>query len=336
MTGSLPPDVCGVGEYANALLKSLDGQPITTSLFYTRNWSISSLLRYASRIRRSGAKLLNIQYPTQGYGWSIVPQLLCVLVKPIKTVITLHEFSNRSFKAKLASYLFFFFSDYFIFTVDHERDVSSRLAPWIRSKSCVIPLASNIPIHYSHAAEVDIVYFGHIRPSKGLEEFIETVNSIRNKRRYRIQVIGQIVQGFDSYTAGILEEVKALGVEIILNRSSTEVSYLLSRARVALLPFPDGFSLRRGSALASMSNGALLVTTPPPNRPIELDKICITSSKTTGLAEVVITVLDNYALYEHIRVAGCQFARSFSWETVAAMYIQQMKKLTLYENEVNN
>ena len=146
ITGSLPPDVCGVGDYTQGLIHELKKQNAEVTVFYRTDWSIQNLLPYTRQIRKSGATVVNIQYPTEGYGYSIVPQLLCPLVKPAKTVITLHEFSRKSLKGKLAIYLFFLFSNWIIFTTESERHTACRTSPWIKKRSCVIPIGSNIPM----------------------------------------------------------------------------------------------------------------------------------------------------------------------------------------------
>jgi len=327
MTGSLPPDVCGVGDYSGALLQSLHAEGSKTQTYYVKDWSFKTLFRHALRLRNYDSGVLNVQYPTQGYGWSIVPVLLCFLVKPRRSVITLHEFSMRSFKAKCASYLFFFIGDWFIFTTCHEQDFCCRIAPWITSRSSVIPLASNIPMKNSSVRDLDVAYFGHIRPDKGLEEFVAVVSSIRTTSTYNVTVIGQLVAGFEKYAAKVLSQLENIGARVILNKSAEDVSEILSRTKVALLPFPDGVTRRRGTALASMGNGALLVTRAATTRQPEFDDICIAVPAGSAIDSVLLTILEHYHDYDPIRLAGQQFARSFSWNAIACSYIDLLRKV---------
>lgn len=72
-----------------------------------------------------------LQYPTQGYGWSLLPQIICIYYSIFtnkKFVVILHEFSQRSLKAKLAT-LFLFFANEIIFTTDFERNYSKSYSP---------------------------------------------------------------------------------------------------------------------------------------------------------------------------------------------------------------
>jgi glycosyltransferase involved in cell wall biosynthesis len=310
-----------VGDYTQALIVELTKKNAGISLFYRTDWSIRMLLPYMREIRKSGAKVVNLQYPTEGYGYSIVPQLLCPLIKPIKSIVTLHEFTRKSVKGKLAIYLFFLFSDWIVFTTEPERHAACRVAPWIKKRSCVIPIGSNIPMQPTHIPEYDIVYFGLIRPAKGLEDFTSIVQKIGSRRRITIRMIGQIVPGYEDYASGILERLKFLGVEVILNRPANEVSTLLAHAKIALLPFPDGMSLRRGTALAAMGNGSLLVTRVPANRSNEFTGICLMAHDSTELCDLTTKALDNYEIYNTIRLSGQHLARSLSQESIASSYL---------------
>ena len=327
ITGSLPPDVCGVGDYTQALINELKKQNADVSVFYRADWSMQMLLPYTRQIRKSGTEVVNIQYPTEGYGYSIVPQLLCLLMRRIKKVVTLHEFTRVSTKAKMAIYLFFLFADWMVFTTDQERNAACRVASWIRNRSCVVPIASNIPVSSNHIAGIDVVYFGHIRPVKGLEEFTSMVQAIMEQRRITVRVIGQTVRGYEEYASVILERLKFLGVEVILNRPANEVSTLLAHAKIALLPFPDGMSLRRGTALAAMGNGALLVTRVPVNGSDEFTDICLMAHDPPELCDLTMKALDDYEAYNTIRVSGQNFAQSFTQESIASSYVHLLEHI---------
>ncbi|HWF65918.1 MAG TPA: hypothetical protein VN670_01360 [Acidobacteriaceae bacterium] len=327
VTGSLPPEVCGVGDYVRALLSELNKKIDGASVFYKTDWSIRKLLPYARLIRKSGATVVNIQYPTEGYGYSIVPQLLCFAIWPLKRVITLHEYARKSLKGKLAIYLFFLSASWIIFTTEAERKAVCRVAPWIRKRSSVIPIGSNIPMQPEHVPEVDIVYFGQIRPQKGLEAFTSIVRSLREQKNVRVQVIGQISPGYQDYASAVLASIKELGIEVLLNNSSEGVSVLLSRARIALLPFPAGMSLRHGSALAAMGNGALLITRPSVGPPSEFSDICLTAQSTEELCQLTLHVLQNYDSYDGVRLSGQRFSMSVSWDNISTSYLNLIAQL---------
>jgi len=89
-------------------------------------------------------------------------------------------------------------------------------------------------------------------------------------------------------------------------------------------------SLRRGSALAAMGNGALLVTTPATTEKELLQKICVMSADDDGLIGAVLRALDSDAAFEVIRRAGQEFARTTSWAAVTASYITVMNRFGVW------
>lgn len=321
MTGSLPPDACGVGDYTDRLVHQLRSEGACINIFYRRDWSLLRMQAYLCQVKSLGAEVVNIQYPTEGYGYSILPHLLCAVLRGSKRVVTLHEFSRKSLKGRCAIYLFFLFADQVIFTNEQDRQTACRVAPWLSRKSSVVPIASNIPMHHHSTPEIDIVYFGLIRPLKGIETFIEVVSTLLSRVDIKVSVVGQTVAGYEQYAANILQSLETQGVELCLNRSAEEVAVRLGKSRIALLPFPDGLSLRRGSALAAMGNGALLVTTPPASESDEVGRVCVTAKSTDEFCRTILDILEKPESYESIRSAGEQFARARSWKSIATSYL---------------
>jgi len=327
VTGSLPPDVCGCGDYIHSLSIELERKGVIADIFLRRKWRLRYVWKYLVDIRETPAKIVNIQYPTQGYGWSILPQILSVLLFNRYRVITLHEFSQKRIEAKISIYLFFLSADWIIFTTNREFEAACRIAPWVASMSSVVPIGSNIPFHDAQSPDTDITYFGLIHPSKGLETFVSILSSLSNRQRLRIRAIGQVLPGYESYAAKILPQLEQLGIDVVLNRSAEDVSEMLSRSRIAFLPFPDGMSRRRGSALAAMGNGALLVTTTAMQDNDIYSSICAMPTTELDMTQLLKDALANYDSYHSIRAAGQEFARSISWSNVADEYIKIIDKV---------
>lgn len=322
VTGSLPPDVCGVGDYTRLLLDELKKRIPTANVFYRRDWSLGMLLRYACQIRKTGTEVINIQYPTVGYGHSIVPHLLSLIAGSARKVVTLHEFSRGSFAGRLAMCLFFLTADRVVFTTDFERRTACDFAPWVEKKSVVIPIGSNIPFESALSRDIDVAYFGQICPTKGLEEFALAIQAVNQDRLLKVRVIGQIVKGNEEYASSICSQLENLGAEIVLGRTATEVASLLSRVRVALLPFPDGMSLRRGSAFAVMGNGALLLTTKSVCDAEILEGRCLMAEHTAELSQMLEMALSGYPSYDSVRIAGKVFAQLTSWDRITSLYLE--------------
>src|SRR3990172_2277859 len=79
-TGSYPPEVCGVGDYAQLLAKALAEMGCSVRVLKS-GWRSTFSLGPARLTRSEPARILNIQYPTSGYGTSLLPHLACALAR---------------------------------------------------------------------------------------------------------------------------------------------------------------------------------------------------------------------------------------------------------------
>jgi glycosyltransferase involved in cell wall biosynthesis len=100
---------------------------------------------------------------------------------------------------------------------------------------------------------------------------------------------------------------------------ATLSAYLLA-ADVALLPYVDGASPRRGSLLACAEHGLPIVSTEPVSpevagavRPVPLEP--------ADLARAVLEVAHDSALADCLRAASRALASSMSWSRIATDHI---------------
>jgi glycosyltransferase involved in cell wall biosynthesis len=227
----------------------------------------------------------------------------------------------------MAMCVFLLTADRVIFTTEYERQLACKFVPWLKKKSVVIHIGSNIPFLSSPSRDIDVAYFGRICPMKGLEEFGAAIRKVNQDRKWKVLVIGHIAEGYEEYGASICKELEAVGAEVVLNGKASEVARLLSGVRIALLPFPDGMSLRRGSALAAMGNGALLLTTPSVSDASVLEGKCLIAEGAAELHETLTLALSNYSSYDRVRMAGQEFAQSCSWNAIASAYLDTINAM---------
>ena len=209
-------------------------------LFYKKDWRLKNYHRYKREIAGISPDKIIIQYPTQGYGWSLLPFILMIhFTRKLgkNCILVYHEFSNRSKKAKFVENIALFFCKKLIVTTEFEK--VSEIKKFSERK-------------------YDFTCFGQIRPFKGIEEFIETVRPLNN---YKKALVGMIPSMFEDYGTEIIEKAKLAGIEVILNLDNKDTSDLLNNTKFLILPFPDGISERRGSFLAGAVNGCLIVST---------------------------------------------------------------------------
>lgn len=269
VTGTYPPERCGVADYSARLLETQTSSETGWKLAHTKETTLGALRKNIKMINALNDDVINIQYPSMGYAKSIMPHLLCMYYRLFtkKTVsVTIHEYSMVGWKAFLFEYIFLFFAHKLIFTNQYERAYAIKYVPWVRSKSTIIKIFSNIPqstgVKKMPERDYEIGYFGYIIPRKGIEEFIEVVESLKKsgitiKKPY---ILGMVMPEFKEYGKEIINKAEKCGISVFEGCSDKEVADTLASTKIAFLPFPDGLSERRGSFLACIKNGMYLVS----------------------------------------------------------------------------
>lgn len=261
VSGSVPPEACGVGDYSARLHDLLVEHGRETSLVKLNCTSFFRVL-VASR-----GRIVHIQYPSVGYGMSLLPILLCLLVR--RPVVTLHEYTQVHILRKLAELPFLLFAARVIVTTDFEK----KALPLIdKKKVSVIPVPSAFsPVAVGRSIEErnGVAFFGLMRPKKGVEEFLSLVSLLKaSYPEFPVRAYSSVPVGSEEYAESILGKARELGIEWNLNRPFAEVSAGLLASRYAYLHFPDGVSDRRSSFVAAITHGLIVLTsrqetTPP-------------------------------------------------------------------------
>jgi glycosyltransferase involved in cell wall biosynthesis len=258
VSGSWPPDTCGVGHYSSRLADHLEDSFEVVRFRLGADFGAFSFPRALRQIFQAEPDLIHIQYPSVGYRRSLVPSLIAMLPK-VPTVVTLHEFSIfRWYRAPW--FMPFKFANALIFTNGQENAAFEERFGKGAQTRCVIPIGSNIPVGRSRQRDPkSLCYFGLFMPGKGLEDFLNLVKLLR-KDDFRLTIIGAIPDGFAAYAKQILKQCEELGISIEQNRSDNEVADLMQAITYAYLPFPEGASDKRGSLIAAMVNGLIVLT----------------------------------------------------------------------------
>lgn len=332
ITGSFPPDICGVGDYTAVLAKKLEEKELDIGVFNYKEWKVKNIFKIKNEICKEKSDIYHLQYPTQGYGYSLVPSFLSLLLFRKKFIVTLHEFTSKSLKGKIAELFLVFFSKHTIFTTDYERKALLKLLPFKKNKSSVINIGSNIEFVNENISlkKYDVIYFGHIRPMKGIEEFIDSSRIVSDNINFYI--IGQVLPEYKEY----YEKLKAenLKIEFIINKSMHEVKNILAQTKIAYLHFPDGVSYRRGSFLAAFGNGAEIITTSGNDTPKIFNRYCSFINTPKEAAEKINEIiLKDEGYFESREKIRREFVKSVSWDYVVQMHKNIYKKVLGEKNE---
>jgi glycosyltransferase involved in cell wall biosynthesis len=327
ITGSYPPDVCGVGDYSFRLAEALRQQGISVEVIHDVSWRLFDTPRVFRQIRSMRPDIVHIQYPTIGFGSGLAPQMLSLL---INSVVTIHEISKAHILRKISLFPFSVRPRHVIFTTPYERDFALSWAPWVAQCCDVIPLASNIAVGAKDkiSDNNEIIYFGMIRPNKGIEQVLTLAELVkRSALPYRIRIIGIPYPGLTEYVGQLRQRSLDLPVTWSLDLSNAEVADVLSQSLVAYVPFPDGASGRRGTLLALLANGVATITTGGLHTTRELDDVVELAHSPEQALSRIRTLLNDPLLLRKLSHMGRSYARGFAWEQVAQRHINLYKGL---------
>lgn len=283
------------------------------------------------QISKDTSETIVIQYPTEGYGWSILPQLLCIYFSWFsskKCIVAIHEFANRTLKAKIATSLFWL-GNRIIFTSDFERKSAVSIFPLLKKKTAVIKIISNIPapkkIKKWKERDLDLTYFGHLRPNKGLEDFFKVSRFLKDYKEIHICIMGQVLDTYKDYFDDLRMSNSDLSIEYRLNASVEEVTESLNSTKVCFLPFPDGLSERRGSFLAAIQGGARVVSYNGKFVTPALKNIAIITDRESvneTIKNLFLTSKDNSEHEDLLNTYRNYITNNIpdSWETVGKLY----------------
>jgi len=290
---------CGVYDYTAKLTQAIADQGQATQLVALKDWSFSSLSALADQFRGLSDVALHVQYPSVAMGNSILPALLPLLLYPTPVYLTLHEFSVFSLPRKLIFWSYAKFAKAILFSNAFERDAFATFFKSTKAQLHVIPIGSNIDIALSNLPPLDqrppkLVYFGQISENKGIEIFLETVAKLRAQQlTFKAAVIGALMDRQNALADEITRAAVQNDIELHFDLPSAEVTKELASARLALLPFPDGISDKRGSALACLNCGLVVATRHSSKTPEWLRQTTLPIDDAETCAAIAAKVLEN-------------------------------------------
>lgn len=222
----------------------------------------------------------------------------------------------------------------------------------------LIPIGSNIstnlPPRYDRVAwraalgagrdDTVLCYFGFLNETKGGEVLVRALwELVSQNRAVKLAMIGGQVGDSDRTNVAYLESVKKLILDLHLSdyvvwtgfAGDEEVSAHFAASDIAVLPYRDGASYRRGSFLAVLSHGLPTVTTrgpgaapvsSVPNIAADADLpsladgdnvLLIPPDDPVSTARSIIRLMASPALRQRLSSRARILARSFTWEGIA-------------------
>ncbi|WP_298490610.1 glycosyltransferase [uncultured Chloroflexus sp.] len=315
------------------------------------SWRLLAAVRLVKIVRRLRPTWCHIQYQTGAYNLQIGVNMLPLLLRRtgITTAITYHDLLPpylfpkagpvRNWVTLLPA------RSATAVVVTNPEDEATLRAAGIQPR--LIPIGANIepslPPDYDRDAwrtclgvtanEALIGYFGLLSPGKGIDLLIDVVAS---QPDWHLLIIGGgATSPTDrTYADSVQQRLTMTGLRhrviVTGHVTATQVSAYLSACDVIALPFRDGASLRRGSLLAALAHGCVIVTTPPASAATAAaltGAVQFAAAQPDAFTAAISALLDNPAARTRLGEAARAVARRFDWQLIAAAHSEMYQAL---------
>ena len=299
ITGSYPPQPCGVGDYTERIVRELRAAGVDIDVFATQaeggrardgvfkevpDWRLGTWRRESRSLLSRTYDVVHLQYPARYYGFRPDLAFLSLIVRArlpeVPIVVTLHEFRITHPLRKLSSAAITVPAARVFLTAESEKTVFLRWLPWMGEKVRIVrlgPTIAVVPVTPERRLQVRamygveegaglIVYFGLLHPNKGIEALLSSFAQVHAERpSARLLMLSFFEPDRIRYHAELKKRTTELGiVEAVIWAGflpPIAVSEALGSADIAFLPFQDGVSFRRLSFLTAMLHRLPVVTT---------------------------------------------------------------------------
>ncbi len=318
---------CGVKDGAHILAKTLSHIGFDVDVLAPDTWRPADVWKLLQRLRKERYDILHVQYPSIGYRTSLLPHVLGLLRLSHATVTTLHEFSAFPKMQQLSTHAFRLSAGTLLFGSEYERSRFNRVLGLIGAKQEVFPILSQIPAVQSSDRDATVVYFGQIRPHKGLEAYLELARrSLELNKRYNFHIMGSVSSAHETYARSLQKHAPS---EILwsFDLPVEEIGGTLGRSFAAYLPFPDGASERRGTLLAALLNGLPVLSRIGSATTPEIRELLVIADDANGALKALDELTARPDEWERISGVSHEHAQKHSWEDVAKRHADVYRAL---------
>jgi len=330
LCGSIKPLFSGTDDFHDNLVALLRKRQFDVRPIDREQWGLTQVPGLLRMVGAEKPDIILIQYPTDAFGAALGPHAFCALQRLAPLVVTLHEFAAAHPVRRASLGVLLARSAAIVMTSELETKSLLSLYPWFRSRTRVIPIGANFPARdWQPATPPLIVYFGQIRPEKGLEDFIACRDQLAPRfPDAEFAIAGSRVPKFASYYGMIEAECARRGIRLRGEMPPDEVTDYLRTATVALLPFPSGASFRRGSLLAAAVCGVPVVTLHGADTPPEITRLLRPAASRDQMVEQVAACLSDPGTRMDAHSRSCELAALISWDAIGDRYAELFRELT--------
>jgi glycosyltransferase involved in cell wall biosynthesis len=351
VSGEYPPDIGGVGDYTSRLRAALTQRGWRSEVLSRRkvlHWDARSVVRLVRDAPSGG--IVHIQYQAAAFDLlgdiCLAPAVLRLARRGVRSVTTFHDVRvpylfPRAAGLRPRAVRLLARSSHAVIGAD-QRDLRALGGPSARHFH--VPIGANVscapPPDYDRAAfraslglaidDLAVVYFGTLNSSKGVDMLLDAFDRVRAERpRSKLLMLGGEVGGSDRTdrvaAARLNGRIAAAGDAVVRSGwlAAQRLSMYLLAGDVALLPYTDGASARRGSLLACAAHELPIVSTLPAGVEVAASVEAV-EQEPSALADAVQRVSRDPA---PLQAASRALANQVSWEHIAARHSQIYESL---------
>jgi glycosyltransferase involved in cell wall biosynthesis len=332
ITGTYPPDKCGVGDFAFKLYNSMLDVNTNDDIYLlssnqlikngnsvylkTLRWNFFDTKRILETIKTINPSIIDFQFPTQSYRKSISILFLITRLKlcGFRIVVTLHEYSYSSKLAQFRTKLLLK-SAYRLIVVDEQYKTDIVRSKMAASEDVLyIPVGSSIDHSQLNNEGIQLLrkkyvedkglligYFGFIIPAKGFETLIRLGQALKQQSRIFKIIVAAELKGDDKYHQELLRLIKVNWLEkdfiVTGYLPSNEIADLLRSMDAVVFPFVKGISTRNTSVLAALNQGVNVISTKSKRIQNSPYKLLHLIDQYTNVDQI-INIIDHQLIYD--------------------------------------
>jgi glycosyltransferase involved in cell wall biosynthesis len=373
-----PPSICGIGDYTANLARALTTKGIQTAVLtkavcglaeydtvdgvsvhrLARGWTaqdVRPILRAADAFGRN--TIVHVQYPSltnyhRRLMINLLPPLFRTMQRRNPLVVTMHGFHEHRLRWRLRVLPMLWANSALVFVHPRDQQQALHWAPLAANRSAVIPIASNVPAlapdttrRQRVRAELGLgpdesiaVYFGEVRPDKGLHALLDAVEAMHRRgvaaRALVISTIGTHRHALTEYEREMMARLGAGNLEgwAMLARAETpqRAAEMLQAGDVAAFPFSLGAAENRGSLMAAAVNGLPVLTTRGISTPPDYESIygveTVAADDSGAFAARLESLMGSQDLRGALSAKASEAAKRFTWSGVAEQTIEVYRK----------
>jgi glycosyltransferase involved in cell wall biosynthesis len=238
LCGSIKPLFSGTDDFHENLVEVLRRKQVDARPVDLKQWRVAQVPELLRRVAAERPDAILMQYPTDAFSAALGPHVFSALQRQAPLVVTLHEFAAANPIRRASVGVLLARCAAVVATAETERRSLVAWFPWLKARSCVIPIGGNFPGREWRPSEPPIVvYFGQIRPEKGLEEFIACKDVLAAQfPSAKFVVAGSRVPKFASYYQTIEIEARNRGIDVLGEMAPERVPDFLRTPRSRCCP----------------------------------------------------------------------------------------------------